>query len=244
MPAAPAVSRSRASSPPPRASPLPVPRTLKRFDQSRCRAMRALSMRAYDSGVAYCVHSARGRQVMGGAETRTSFPFAWGSHRAKSVLSSKWERMIVPATSGFPFVPGLCASIVPSRVRTRGLIRSMCDGPRRHERQVPKRSFFASIPQLLYIETSQSCPLRTFGEPARRGPIESTREPASCWTRELSMPTDQMWLRTGLFVCARSGVASARARRIPMRRVIGLVLSELPLPVGSTEYLVLGLAYG
>src|SRR5205823_4309860 len=112
-------------------------------------------------------------------------------------------------------------------VRTRGLTRSTCDGPRRHERQVPNFSFFASIPQLLYIDTSQSCAPRTLGEPVRRGPMESIRLKASCWTRELSMPTDQMWLRTGLVVCASTaGVVTARARRIPMRRFIELVLVD------------------
>ncbi len=45
------------------------------------------------------------------------------------VVMAADPRMIASAFTGFPFVPGLQASIVPSNERVRGATRSMCDTP-------------------------------------------------------------------------------------------------------------------
>jgi len=122
-----------------------------------------------------------------------------------------WEGRLSARTP----VPGLNPSIVASRVRTRGETRSTCDVPRRHPRHVPYFSFFASIPQRLYIDTTQFCALRWMAVPVSRGPMESRSVAASCSTRELSIPIAQMRRRTGSSVgndgvlCARAGAASA-----------------------------------
>ena len=101
--------------------------------------MRAISvsMRAMDSAVDHRNQSSDGRQVGHAGETITILPLALGSHFTNSVLSLKRGSTIASALIGLPFVPGLHASIVPSSVRTRGLMRSMCDVPRRQPRQVP-----------------------------------------------------------------------------------------------------------
>ena len=172
-------------------------------------------MRAREAGVANCSQSAVGRQVAGGADTSTSFPRAWGSQRTNSVLSANRGSTIVPAVSALPPVPGLKPSIVASRVRTRGETRSTCDVPRRHPRHVPYLSFFASIPQRLYIDTSQFCALRWMAVPVSRGPMESMSVADNCSTRELSIPTAQMRRRTGSSVGNdRSGSAHQRVRRV------------------------------
>src|SRR5579859_7347622 len=104
---------------------------------SRCMIAISESMRAMDSGVDQRNQSSDGRHVGHAGETITIFPFACGSHLTNSVLSLNFGRMIASAFIGFPLEPGLHASIVPSRVRTRGLMRSMCDVPRRQPRHVP-----------------------------------------------------------------------------------------------------------
>jgi len=145
-------------------------------------------MRAREAGVACCCQLSVGRQVGSGAETRTNFPLACGSQRTNSVLSAKRGRMMVEATRSFLRVPGLHASIVPSRVRTRGVRRSMCEWPRRQPRQVPTGSRRPATPHCSYSPSTQRLAASWCGVPVRRGPMASKNTWALAASCELSVP--------------------------------------------------------
>ncbi|MBK7715054.1 MAG: hypothetical protein IPI38_06490 [Gemmatimonadetes bacterium] len=125
-----------------------MPRTLGPAHSRRACARR-LSIRTFASGVAFFSQFSTGRQVGWGADTSTNFPRACGSQRTNSVLSANRGRITVVAVRSFFRVPGLKPSMVPSRERTRGATRSMCEAPRRQPRQVPARSLRAVMPQLV-----------------------------------------------------------------------------------------------
>ena len=165
------------------------------------------------AGVALAVQLSVGRQVGCGADTSTNFPFACGSHRTNSVLSAKRGRTTVVAVTFFDLVPGLHASMVPSRVRTRGDRRSMCEWPRRQPRHVPTCSFFPSAPHCLYSDTSQSLAAFWRAVPDRRGPSESSSTCPSRCTCELSMPRRQKRSSAALGAGKVAGVWAPRGVR-------------------------------
>src|SRR5690242_5580832 len=112
-----------------------------------------------------------------------------------------------------PRTPGLQASIVASRVRTRGVSRSRWVMPRRQLRQVPYCSLRASTPQLRSRATAQLLAARCAGEPLRRGPMESISAWARSGARELSIPCAQMARRIGSST-GRVWAWTARAPRL------------------------------
>jgi hypothetical protein len=75
-------------------------------------------------------------QVAGQIGKRTANAVTREGLYARVVMKAD-PRMIDSAFTGFPFVPGLQANIVPSSERVRGTTRSMCDTLRRHPRHVP-----------------------------------------------------------------------------------------------------------
>src|ERR1043165_5088952 len=82
--------------------------------------------------------------IPGGGES-TNFPLARFNHAATPAAEASVGSKITSPSTFLPLVPGLQPSMVASRVRTRGEIRSTCVGPRSHQVQVPHCCFSALI---------------------------------------------------------------------------------------------------
>ncbi len=191
MPRTPALARASCSS----AVPSPVAR-IRAVHASDC-ASRSFASFSTVSGVPNSWMLSWARQVSSGIDASTKAPLSDDSARAMAAESAATGRTTTLASTGRPLVPSLQASSVASRVRTLGWIRSTWVKPRSQPRQVPYCSLRASIPHFWYIETSQSLPRLSRGEPVSRGPTESIRVWARSQVLELSIPSVQIRWSTG-----------------------------------------------
>ena len=166
-----------------------------------------------DSAVAHLAQFSSGRQVGCAKEISTNLPRACGSQAANSCSVRKSGSTTAGPCTGWPPVPGLHASIVPSSVRTRGCTRSTCVMPRSQPRQVPYCSARAWIPQPRYCAMAQSLASFCCGVPVSRGPMESSSDCASRSSCELRVPSFQMASSTGSCLAAACAAAGAGAAK-------------------------------
>ena len=160
-----------------------------------------------DSSVANSSQLSSVRPVGCGIDMSTNLPFTLGNQFSNSIESATSGIIIQLAFSG-PNVPGLQAIIVPSRVRTRGSIMSMCEIPLLQPRHLPHSSFLAEMPHPLYFSTAQSCAFFICGVPTSRGPITSKSSWASCFNCELSMASVQICFNTSSSVARFWAIAA------------------------------------
>src|SRR5690625_5146236 len=124
------------------------------------------------SSVANSSQVASGLPVGCNIDAITNFPFTLGNHLAKLIESLIFSgNKITSAVTPFFEVDGLQANCIPYNDCTRGETISICEMPRSHALHSPHCWFSASIPQLLYLLTTQWCDASISGVPTKRGPI-------------------------------------------------------------------------
>src|SRR5699024_8977601 len=126
--------------------------------QAFCASLRSSRILFKLSSVAYSSQVPSGLPVVCNIDAITNLPFTLGNHLAKLAESLTFSgNRITSAVTPFFEVAGLQANCIPCKDCTRGDTMSICEMPRSQALHSPHCWFSASIPQLLYLSTTQLC---------------------------------------------------------------------------------------